>query len=267
MSHPPGTWRPAAGLRRPGASAWEGEFYAHDLGRPALPSIRAGKASGTEAAMRETRRCWCPIEADPSGIPWDGRSSPPQGLGSASGLRDIRWPAAGAGFRNENNRLCPIAPPPWQAIPMPGEMASLMPANLMWGTDGVRVFTVDDGWGWIFGPPSALERRVCRLASASVRPLRRPAAGSPWGCRAVRLDRMVAALAEADALRDGITAAQYLSKRTALDQPIKFCGHRSRAAEPCVQPTGERLVLLRPGAPILAAAVRDLRERQWSSSH
>ena len=22
--------------------------------------------------------------------------------------------------------------------------------NLMWGTDGVRVFTVDDGWGWIF---------------------------------------------------------------------------------------------------------------------
>ena len=31
--------------------------------------------------------------------------------------------------------------------------------NLMWGTDGVRVFTVDDGWGWIFtasiGTPSA----------------------------------------------------------------------------------------------------------------
>ena len=25
-----------------------------------------------------------------------------------------------------------------------------MPPNLMWGTDGVRVFTVDDGWGWIF---------------------------------------------------------------------------------------------------------------------
>ena len=20
----------------------------------------------------------------------------------------------------------------------------------MWGTDGVRVFTLDDGWGWIF---------------------------------------------------------------------------------------------------------------------
>ena len=22
--------------------------------------------------------------------------------------------------------------------------------NVMWGTDGVRVFTVEDGWGWIF---------------------------------------------------------------------------------------------------------------------
>ena len=22
--------------------------------------------------------------------------------------------------------------------------------NVMWGTDGVRVFTLDDGWGWIF---------------------------------------------------------------------------------------------------------------------
>ena len=39
-----------------------------------------------------------------------------------------------------------------------------MPPNLMWGTDGVRVFTVDDGWGWIFTESRALERRVCRLA-------------------------------------------------------------------------------------------------------
>ena len=28
--------------------------------------------------------------------------------------------------------------------------SSLMPRTIMWGTDGVRVFTVDDGWGWIF---------------------------------------------------------------------------------------------------------------------
>ena len=32
---------------------------------------------------------------------------------------------------------------------MSGEIITHAP-NLMWGTDGVRVFTVDDGWGWIF---------------------------------------------------------------------------------------------------------------------
>ena len=33
--------------------------------------------------------------------------------------------------------------------PHDGEIITHAP-NLMWGTDGVRVFTVDDGWGWIF---------------------------------------------------------------------------------------------------------------------
>ena len=32
---------------------------------------------------------------------------------------------------------------------MHGQIIAHAP-NLMWGTDGVRVFTVDDGWGWIF---------------------------------------------------------------------------------------------------------------------
>ena len=48
--------------------------------------------------------------------------------------------------------------------------------NLMWGTDGVRVFTVDDGWGWIVhrNADRALERRVCRLACVQTRgPFRR----------------------------------------------------------------------------------------------
>ncbi len=30
-----------------------------------------------------------------------------------------------------------------------GKIITLAP-NVMWGTDGVRVFTVDDGWVWIF---------------------------------------------------------------------------------------------------------------------
>ena len=33
--------------------------------------------------------------------------------------------------------------------PMTVRSSPMLP-NLMWGTDGVRVFTVDDGWGWIF---------------------------------------------------------------------------------------------------------------------
>ena len=36
--------------------------------------------------------------------------------------------------------------------------------NVMWGTDGVRVFTLDDGWGWIFTGGRALERGVCGMA-------------------------------------------------------------------------------------------------------
>ena len=35
--------------------------------------------------------------------------------------------------------------------------------NVMWGTDGVRVFTLDDGWGWIHSG-RALERGVCGMA-------------------------------------------------------------------------------------------------------
>ena len=58
----------------------------------------------------------------------------------------------------------------------------------MWGTDGVRVFTVDDGWGWIFtavedwnaecvGWHVSLERRAARglaLRIGSVGPLHQP---------------------------------------------------------------------------------------------
>ena len=35
--------------------------------------------------------------------------------------------------------------------------------QVMWGTDGVRVFTVEDGWVWTFAAVD-LERRVRGLA-------------------------------------------------------------------------------------------------------
>ena len=55
--------------------------------------------------------------------------------------------------------------------------------NLMWG-NGVRVFTVDDGWGWIF---TAVEHwngpSVSAGMSASAATASPPCSRSPWGLR------------------------------------------------------------------------------------
>ena len=44
------------------------------------------------------------------------------------------------------------------------------PCNVMWGTDGVRVFTLDDGWGWIFAAvehwnAECMGWHVCKVGS------------------------------------------------------------------------------------------------------
>ena len=45
--------------------------------------------------------------------------------------------------------------------------------NVMWGTDGVRVFTLDDGWGWTLRGSRTLERGVRGVARVQSRkPLR-----------------------------------------------------------------------------------------------
>ena len=49
----------------------------------------------------------------------------------------------------ENNLLSPHRCRRRGGNPHVGEIITHTP-NLMWGTDGVRVFTVDDGWGWVF---------------------------------------------------------------------------------------------------------------------
>ena len=49
----------------------------------------------------------------------------------------------------ENNLLSPHRCRRRGGNPHDSEIITHAP-NLMWGTDGVRVFTVDDGWGWIF---------------------------------------------------------------------------------------------------------------------
>lgn len=45
--------------------------------------------------------------------------------------------------------LSPYRPRTHTEEPHPGTITTETP-NVMWGTDGARVFTVDDGWAWIF---------------------------------------------------------------------------------------------------------------------
>jgi len=69
----------------------------------------------------------------------------------------------------ENSLLSPHRVRQGKAKKHEGRIITLMP-NVMWGTDGARVFTLDDGWVWIF---SAVEHwnaecvgwHVCKVGS------------------------------------------------------------------------------------------------------
>ncbi len=119
----------------------------------------------------------------------------------------------------ENNLLSPHRCRRRGGNPHVGEIITHAP-NLMWGTDGVRVFTVDDGWGWIFTAIEPLERRVRRLACVQARrPLRRPSANLHGACEAVCLDLRGAARGLALRMDHG---SQYLSDH--FTNQIKFWG-------------------------------------------
>ncbi len=69
----------------------------------------------------------------------------------------------------ENSLLSPHRVRQGKAKKHDGQIITLLP-NVMWGTDGARVFTVDDGWVWVF---SAVEHwnaecvgwHVCKVGS------------------------------------------------------------------------------------------------------
>ena len=125
---------PGLGLRRV-CAAWgmaRSSFYAMTSGQhaeqpPAKRHLGPGAAGGDmEASPWEgTRKVWARLRVCPPG--WQGV------------LRLMR----------ENNLLSPHRCRRRGGNPHDGEIITHAP-NLMWGTDGVRVFTVDDGWGWIF---------------------------------------------------------------------------------------------------------------------
>ena len=141
----------AYGLQRVYA-AWgfaRSSFYAMKSRQQATAERPPANSPGTEA-LDLGRGSASGHRGRPGGIPLGGRGTP-QGLGSASGLS---WHPCFQRKRvlrvmRENNLLSPHRCRRRGGNPHVGEIITHAP-NLMWGTDGVRVFTVDDGWGWIF---------------------------------------------------------------------------------------------------------------------
>ena len=89
------------------------------------------------------------IEADLEASPWKGEGHRKvwARLRVCRGIRVSRKRVLRV--MRENNLLSPHRCRRRGGNPHVGEIITHAP-NLMWGTDGVRVFTVDDGWGWIF---------------------------------------------------------------------------------------------------------------------
>ena len=145
------------------------------------------------------------IEADLEASPWEGfdvvRRHPP------AALRVMR----------ENNLLSPHRCRRRGGNRHVGEIITHAP-NLMWGTDGVRVFTVDDGWGWIF-TAIAWNAECVGWQCASEATARRPSA-DPMGLEAVCLDlrRCGAGAGLADGSRLPVSVGP-------LHQPDQVLGH------------------------------------------
>ncbi len=89
------------------------------------------------------------IEADLEASPWEGEGHRKvwARLRVRDGIRVSRKRVLR--LMRENNLLSPHRCRRGDDNPHDGEIITSAP-DVMWGTDGVRVFTVDDGWGWIF---------------------------------------------------------------------------------------------------------------------
>ena len=178
----------AYGLRRV-CAAWgmaRSSFYAMTSGQHAKQP--PAKRRGPKPAISD-QALLVAIEADLEASPWEGEGYR-KVWARLRVCRDIRVARKRVlRLMRENNLLSPHRCRRRGGNPHDGEIITHAP-NLMWGTDGVRVFTVDDGWGLDLHRRRALERRVCRLACPQARrPLRRPAADLHGACRAVWLDR------------------------------------------------------------------------------
>ena len=138
----------AYGLRRV-CAAWglaRSSFYAMTSGQNA--ERPPAKRRGPKPAISD-HALLVAIEADLETSPWEGEGYR-KVWARLRVCRDIRVARKRVlRLMRENNLLSPHRCRRRGGNPHDGEIITHAP-NLMWGTDGVRVFTVDDGWGWIF---------------------------------------------------------------------------------------------------------------------
>ena len=138
----------AYGLRRV-CAAWgmaRSSFYAMTSGQHAEQP--PAKRRGPKPAISD-QALLVAIEADLEASPWEGEGYR-KVWARLRVCRDIRVARKRVlHLMRENNLLSPHRCRRRGGNPHDGEIITHAP-NLMWGTDGVRVFTVDDGWGWIF---------------------------------------------------------------------------------------------------------------------
>ena len=165
----------------------------------------AGKASGTEASDLGPGAAGGD-RSRPGGIALGGRGLP-QRLGSASGLSRHAGLQQQAGAPRDATRTMPLLAldqlaAAVAAIPMTVR-SSLMPRTSCGAPMAVRMFTVDDGWGWIF---TAVEHwnaecvgwHVCKRGDR----FRRPAADLHEASRAC-MDAIAAVRGSGASLADG----------------------------------------------------------------
>ena len=171
----------AYGLRRV-CAAWgmaRSSFYAMTSGQHAEQP--PAKRRGPKPAISD-QALLVAIEADLEARPGRARATASSKLGFGS-VAHPGCPQAGAPpDAREQSALAPSLPRRG-GNPHDSEIITHAP-NLMWGTDGVRVFTVDDGWGWIF---TAVEHwnaecvgwHVCKRGDrcAALQPISRGLAG------------------------------------------------------------------------------------------
>jgi transposase InsO family protein len=132
-------------------AAWglaRSSFYALKSRQQATAEQPPAKRRGPKPSISDAALLVA-IEADLAASPWvgEGHRKVWARLRVCRGIRVARKRVLRV--MGENHLLSPHRCRRRGGNPHDGEIITHAP-NLMWGTDGVRVFTVDDGWGWIF---------------------------------------------------------------------------------------------------------------------